>query len=65
MSKWWAIVASSAGGPAAECPDMSRTSIRSKLTDNPRLVGVLFALFALLAQAGGAAAVGITATHGP
>lgn len=65
MSKWDAIVTSSTGGPAAECPAMENTTLRSKLTDNPRLVGVLFALFALLAQAGSAAAVGILATHGP
>ena len=65
MSKWEAVVTSSVGGPAAECPVMVSTTLRSKLTDNPRLVGVLFALFTLLAHAGGAAAVGITATHGP
>ncbi|WP_274380515.1 DUF7503 family protein [Halorussus amylolyticus] len=40
-------------------------TLRSKLADEPRLVGALFALLALLANAGGAAAVGIMATHGP
>lgn len=37
----------------------------TKLTDRPRLVGVLFGLLALLSQVGSAAAVGIIATHGP
>jgi len=43
---------------------MSDTTLRSKIADRPRLVGALFTIALLLAQAGSAAA-GATATYGP
>lgn len=43
---------------------MSNDTIKTYLAENPRMIGVLFAMFLLLTQAGNAAAWGIS-TPGP
>ena len=45
---------------------MSESSdLTTYLTDNPRMIGVLFTMFLLLTQAGNAAAAAMTTTAGP
>jgi len=43
---------------------MSSDTIKTYLAENPRMIGVLFAMFLLLTQAGNVAAYGV-ATSGP
>jgi hypothetical protein len=43
---------------------MSETDLTTYLAENPRMLGVLFTMMVLLAQAGNAAA-GMTALSGP
>jgi hypothetical protein len=44
---------------------MSETNLKAYLAENPRMIGVLFALTALLASAGSAVAGGGTSFAGP